>query len=406
MTFKKIVLGFIMGNLLLQSAVGFTASKDIDVYLGDQKVSIQPMPEVRGNTLYIPFGQVAKLLKCSIEWKDSKVYLHTPKGLAVFELDELSYTLNDMQHPMALPVYAKDNRVMMPLRLVSALLEHVVTYDGTVRIEEMPSEEAIHMPEPAYLTSKEKISYDGKWALVNPHGFAYVKDLKNQKYRLIAENLTRELTYTFAQGDKIIFLEAFNGENSRLVVMDLREMKRIKTIEKVYDFTLDYLTGKLYFACSGNTTNQYGCYDILSKKESKISSDVYNQNYRFSSAYSISGTRGAYVDNSEINLWVRTSASSKPFLLEPSVLTYFFGGNDKLFYVPYEDKDHQSLYVYDFLLGKKSLVFEFAEAHERFKEGIRLFKIPVLDGTWQYKKVDLTTGELTAIDLEEFEKLK
>lgn len=409
MTFKKAVLGLMIGGLLVPSSVGYTASKGIEVYLGEQKVAMQPMPEVRSSTVYISLGEMAKLLNCPIEWKDAKVYLNTPRGQAVFELDVLSYTFKGKTYPMALPVYAKDNRVMMPLRLVSALLGHGVTYDGAVKINEQPSTEEIGVPEPAYLSTKEKKSYDGKWALINPQGLAYVKNLKDQSYRLLADDLKRELTYAFAQKDKIIYLEPVSDGKGALVVVDLNEMKPQKRMDDVAEFSLDYLSGKVYYAWLGADANgdmQYGMYDLNTKKVTKVSPQVYEDNYKFSSAYSISGTRGAYVDKSEITLWGKSSATTRAIEITSSVLTYFFGGNDKLFYVPYEDKALKRLFVYDFTNGKKGPLFEFVEEHASSKEGVHLFKVPAVGGTWQYKKIDFATGSILDISLEAFENLK
>lgn len=395
MFIRKQIASIALAGLIGLSGIGMASSySPLTFYYGNETVAFSEEPEIVDNTVYLPLSEVSTRLGIKVSWVSPNVVVQTQNGEVVLPLNALTYTRDGKPYHMSSPLYVKNQRTMVPLRLLSELSGHEVRYEGTtkkVTIERTTKD--IPYVAPSYLSLKYTPSTDGVWAFGDDFkGGGYVKQLETETYQRVSTQYVTSVGFEFMAGAKLAFTENASSGQRQLVLYDLLARKRIKIISGVYTYRYDAMTDTLMFIKQkGNQETAYA-YAPLTGHESVIDSVLFYEMPYYT--YAKDRMYGAYQED-EIALYAVKKGSMSPKCVSDNAQQYFWGLGGTLYYVPFTENDVKMLRAYDVNKGTHTDVFSFNAENN----GYQCLKA---DGSVYYQRFDEKTGKFVEISKEAF----
>lgn len=116
------------GLSILLAAVMITPvfAKDISIYINNQRITTSDAPYIKENRTLVPIRVISENLGIKVDWDNSKreVLLKSSDKDIRLPIQKNYYLVNNQKMPTEISGEIKNNRTFVPVRLISELYEN------------------------------------------------------------------------------------------------------------------------------------------------------------------------------------------------------------------------------------------------------------------------------------------
>ena len=141
---KKVLCSILSGAFVLASLTPlYAATNDISVFINNSQVTFDTQPQIINDSTFVPMRKIFEELGASVEWNDSDKSIKATKDSKVVTLyiDKTYCEVDGKKQETGIAPQIIDSRTLVPLRMVSELLDCDVNWNGETRKIDITSKE-------------------------------------------------------------------------------------------------------------------------------------------------------------------------------------------------------------------------------------------------------------------------
>lgn len=132
---KKLLKKAGLSILLAATMITPVFAKDISIYINNQRITTSDAPYIKENRTLVPIRVISENLGIKVDWDNSKreVLLKSSDKNIRLPIQKNYYLVNNQKMPTEISGEIKNNRTFVPVRLISELYGKQVNWDNASR---------------------------------------------------------------------------------------------------------------------------------------------------------------------------------------------------------------------------------------------------------------------------------
>lgn len=192
---KKLGVLALSSSILAASVIPVyaTETKDISVFINGQQISFDVQPQIINDSTFVPMRQIFETLEADVQWNDADKSITAVKDdkTIILKIGDTEVSINGEKTDKGIAPLISDGRTLVPLRMVSELLDCDVQWDGeTKRIDITKIEDSSEDVKTETKTEDESTSTETEKTYAEAD---YVSITDNSSYILLGNTVSLNL---------------------------------------------------------------------------------------------------------------------------------------------------------------------------------------------------------------------